>query len=293
MIPAAREKCLELTLDVKNTLPQQVYGDPTRFEQILMNLLSNAIKFTDTGSVKLSLEWTPETPAGTLHVCVIDTGIGIPKEKLGRLFHKFTQIDSSITRRYGGTGLGLAICKRLVEFKGGRIGAQSKVGIGTTIWFRLPFEPCPADTQQEVRDFSTLSDKHAKPGMGLHVLLAEDMPINRKLAITILKKLGCTVDTVKNGREAVHKSGTEKYDLIYMDCQMPEMDGFEATLEIRKREAAQGAPHTPIIAVTANALEGDRERCHASGMDDYISKPFAQTDFAHTLRQWKNKPSQA
>jgi signal transduction histidine kinase/CheY-like chemotaxis protein/integral membrane sensor domain MASE1 len=274
----AHQKGLELSSDGIGA-PGRVVGDPTRFRQILLNLASNGLKFTEAGSVRISMYWEGDDVSGRLNVAVADTGIGIPEEKRARLFHRFSQVDSSTTRRFGGTGLGLAICKHLVEMMGGEIGVTSVEGVGTTMHFDIPFEVAVAEpAEEEVAVAPPLE-------MGRRVLLAEDVAVNRRLARTVLSRLGCEVETADNGREAVEKALAGGFDVIFMDCQMPVMDGFEATSEIRKREDT----HVPIVALTAGALDEDRGRCFAAGMDDYITKPFVREDFIRTLNRWASR----
>ena len=275
----AAQKNLPLYLESPTALPEQIVGDPTRFKQILLNLVSNAIKFTEHGSIRIRLEWVSDPDR--LQVSVSDTGLGIPVDKRDQLFRRFSQVDSSTTRRYGGTGLGLAICRHLVELMAGTISVTSELGAGTTITFEIPCEKPEirlADAPVE-ENFSDMDEKHI--GAGRRVLLAEDVALNQKLATTMLKRLGCTVEIASNGQEAIDKASTHAYDIIYMDCQMPVKDGYQAAREIRLAETAS---HVPIVALTANALEGDRDKCLTHGMDDYITKPFAKKDFIRTLR---------
>jgi len=272
----ADQKGLELSICREVEIPH-VLGDPTRFKQILLNLVSNAIKFTDKGSVRVRMHWSLVAGDCILRIDVTDTGMGIPEDKRKRLFQRFSQLDSSTTRRFGGTGLGLAICKHLVELMGGEIGASSATGIGTTIWFEIPMESA---VKVEVNPETVATDVDALRSFGKYVLLAEDVMINQKLATIVLNQLGCTVDIASNGREAIEKALSHRYDIIYMDCQMPEVDGLEATREIRKRETH----HIPIVALTASALEGDRGRCFAAGMDDYLTKPLVRADLVRTLK---------
>ena len=275
----ARQKALPLVLDIPGPLPGAVVGDPVRFKQILWNLVSNAIKFTESGSVRLSMTWRPEGAGGRLCVKVTDTGIGIPPEKQEELFEKFTQSDISTSRRFGGTGLGLSICKRLVELMDGKVEMRSTPGEGTSIAFELPLQTTERPADEPQTGAVTLEER----GNRRRVLLADDTPLNRKLAQTILCKLGCDVEVAADGGEAVELATKNEYDIIYMDCQMPVVDGFAATKEIRRRLASR---HVPIIAVTANAQDSDREKCLSSGMDDFISKPFSKRDFLRTLEAW-------
>jgi len=277
----ATQKNLPLYLERPTALPTQIVGDPTRFKQILLNLVSNAIKFTESGAIRIRLEWASDPDR--LQVSVSDTGLGIPEDKRDQLFQRFSQVDSSTTRRYGGTGLGLAICRHLVELMAGTISVTSELGAGTIITFEIPCErPETHLADVPVEEGHSDTDER-KIGAGRRVLLAEDVALNQKLATTLLKRLGCTVEIASNGQEAIDKASTHAYDIIYMDCQMPIKDGYEAAREIRLAETNS---HVPIVALTANALEGDRDKCLTHGMDDYITKPFAKKDFIRTLLDW-------
>ncbi|MCA8963846.1 MAG: CHASE domain-containing protein [Planctomycetes bacterium] len=284
MMQRVDEKGIDLVLEEVSLPPRNVRGDPHRFIQVLLNLISNAIKFTHEGEVRVRLEWQQEDEArGMLRVSVADTGIGIPPEKLSKLFQDFAQADSSTSREYGGTGLGLAISRRLVELMGGRIGVTSESGKGSCFSFDLP---CPL-----VAAAPSVADSAAQPTASetlrpLHILLAEDVIMNQVLAKALLKRLHCTLEVANNGREAVELSAERRFDVILMDCQMPEMDGLQATAAIREREFDAGASRVPIVALTANALDGDKERCLAAGMDDYLTKPIRAKDLERSLRRW-------
>lgn len=427
--PKIGRKSVELLSRIKEDVPSFVTGDPHRFGQVLLNLVGNAAKFTESGEIEVTLcQEEADSERVKLHVTVRDTGIGIPKEKLGTIFDLFQQADGSTTRRYGGTGLGLAICKQISNAMGGDVWAESELGKGSlfhfTAWFEksekgrtkeflspvfsgrrvllIDFHPsrrnlieailqvagvevvsimeeealdplreasgpghsfhlCFLDIDhprgfgfvrkirqagwadlpvlsltppleqnaQRFREegfsgflnrplrrdrlFETLErflreeperqepiriekgiekriEKRAEepakvePGQRVRVLLAEDNPVNQKMMIKMLEKLGCHVDTVDNGREAVHKLEQAPYDLVFMDCQMPEMDGYTATEEIRKRDGSFS--HIPIIAVTANAMTEDRERCLRAGMNDYLSKPVQKEAISQMIKKW-------
>lgn len=271
----AQQKQLTLRIEADDSLPGAVLGDPVRVRQVLMNLVSNALKFTPAGSVVIALSY--DSHSG-LRVSVSDTGIGIPSEKQDKLFQRFSQIDSSTTRRYGGSGLGLAICKRLVEMMGGSIHVESILGCGTTIWFSVPLQPTTLEAS--IAPTGKIADNEL-PGKGRRILVADDIPTNQKLARTLLTRLGCTVDIASSGREAITLASQNSYDIIFMDCQMPDIDGYEATIEIRRNETSR----VKIFALTASVLDNDRLRCAASGMDGYLSKPFRGSDFASVLRQ--------
>jgi len=224
-----------------------------------------------------------------LHVSVRDTGIGISPEAQARLFQPFTQADGSTTRKYGGTGLGLAITKQLAERMGGTMGVESRPGQGSTFWFTVSFQMnpstpnvAPLPTQPVQGQHRLLVDEQATRGQ--RVLLAEDNLVNQEVARMMLELLDCQVDAVATGREAIHALERASYDLVLMDCHMPDLDGFAATAEIRRRAGELNPP--PIIALTADALEGSREECLAAGMDGYVSKPFTQAQLQAVLEQW-------
>ncbi len=268
----AHEKKLELLLRYAPDAPREFLGDPGRIRQVVLNLVSNAIKFTDSGHVLV--EAGSQAISGgvaSIRIAVRDTGIGIPADRQEMLFQKFQQLDSSTTRKYGGTGLGLAISKQLVELMGGTLSLVSQVGEGSTFSIEMPLRVNPLP-RAEPKEGKSKQPGALPPFAGRRVLLVEDNIVNQKVAAGLLGKLGCRVDVAANGREALHMATLLPYELIFMDCQMPEMDGYEATGEIRKREGT--ARHTPIIALTAGAMAEDRERCIQAGMDDYVSKPI-------------------
>jgi signal transduction histidine kinase len=281
LAPRAQSKKIALTLALGQTVDPHLVGDAARLRQILLNLLGNAVKFTDTGEV--ALEITPISDTGGemgLHFSVRDTGPGISEDAQKNLFRSFAQADSSTTRKFGGTGLGLAICRKLVELMGGSIGLQSTLGQGSTFWFTLKYakQPTPLEPAEVLAPAKDPGRTQAIiPPVAAHstrILLAEDNKINQIVGLKQLKKLGFgNLHLAGNGSEALAAWREGKGEVILMDCQMPEMDGYEATREIRKREAAGLRPRTWIIAMTANAMQGDRELCLAAGMDDYISKP--------------------
>ena len=286
--PRAAEKRLEFDVHWPPAVSSNILADPGRLRQVLLNLASNAIKFTESGRVTIRAYGDA---GDMLRIEVEDSGIGIEPSQLPRLFTKFTQADSSTTRRYGGTGLGLAISKQLVELMGGQIGAHSRPGSGSTFWFTVPFaqrSDISAITRIQAMDAKRLNDLaavEADRSERTRVLVVEDHAVNLMLAKRLLAKFGCEVDVAENGQLAVERTLHERYDLIFMDCQMPEMDGFEATRIIRNRELVNGE-HTPIIALTANAMASDRERCLDAGMDDYIPKPYSAADFQRALQRW-------
>jgi CheY-like chemotaxis protein len=270
----AAEKSLELKAHVDEGVPPVLAGDEPRLRQILANLLSNAVKFTEHGTIEVSVSARMvEDGMHEIGFSVTDTGIGIPREAIGELFQSFCQVDSSTTRKYGGTGLGLAISRKLVELMGGKIWAESEPGRGSTFHFTVIAEAA------ESNHLLPVPVKLPSPGNlandrvpALRLLLAEDNPVNQKVALQMLKKIGYRADVAANGREVLKALETQRYDIVFMDVQMPEMDGFEATRIIRNRFRAEDQPR--IIALTAHALKGDRERCLKAGMDDYIAKPI-------------------
>jgi len=294
----AAEKGLEMIVYVDPSLPVWQSGDPTRLRQVILNLLTNAVKFTEKGEIRIAARALNLTTAATkLRVEVADTGVGLSAEQSGKLFTAFVQADSSTTRRFGGTGLGLSICRRLIELMGGSIGVDSTVGSGSCFWFELPL--CPANQPSAPplpAEFSGINvlvaEDHpeceaawnglAEPagkvssiGLGgMRVLIAEDNTVNQKIGRKILEKLGATVSVVENGKAAIDHVLTSPPDVILMDCQMPEMDGYEATRMIRAGAAGSKAMTMPIFALTAHASTEERDRCIAAGMDAHLTKPI-------------------
>ncbi len=273
----AREKNIALGCRLEPEVPAYVQGDPNRLRQVLTNLLSNALKFTQQGSVNVEASVAESSASRImLRFAVSDTGIGIAPEACTRLFHSFTQADSTTTRKYGGSGLGLAISKRLTELMGGTIQLESALGRGSTFTFTACVQPAGAPPAPSVSP-AVAHD----PSRQLHVLVAEDNDINQLVISSTLGSHGHVCDIVGNGKEALAAFEAKPYDLILMDCQMPEMDGYDATRLIRQREQSDAEAgllrHIPIIALTANAIQGDRELCLQAGMDDYVAKPL---DFA-------------
>ncbi len=274
----ADKKGLFLKLDIDEMTPDVLVGDPVRLKQIIINLVNNAIKFTEKGGVSISVE--PQKLNGKNAVIIqfkiSDTGIGISEEGKNRLFQSFSQVDKSTTRKFGGTGLGLAISKSLSEMMGGEIGVESVVGKGSTFWFTASFEMTSEEKFLEsIQKNFYQNDSENSFVKHLYILLAEDNKINQKVASVILNKMGHTLDIVNNGKEALERFEQNIYDLIFMDIQMPEMDGMEATKLIREFENRENrTKKIPIIAMTANTMEGDREKYLQIGMNDYVSKPF-------------------
>jgi signal transduction histidine kinase/ActR/RegA family two-component response regulator len=284
----ASEKGLTLDSKVKEGVPVIVHGDPVRLRQVLTNLIGNAIKFTDKGSVHLVTELKRlEEGKCSLRFEVRDTGIGITSEQRKGIFDTFSQADSSTTRKYGGTGLGLTISRHLVELMGGEIAVISEPERGTCFWFTVSLEvPVDQETalvnyRQEQQEFDSNPSQY-----NCRVLLAEDNITNQIVAEGMLELFGCRVDLVANGKEACQAVKDHKYDIIFMDCQMPELDGYSATGKIREFEKQTGASRTPIVALTAHAMGGDRERCLIAGMDDYLSKPLHANQLQAVLEKW-------
>jgi len=295
--PSTEAKGLDLRLTTGDNLPRKVVGDSFRLQQVLRNLIGNAVKFTANGYVELRVEQVQQA-TGTqllsqqlpsqncrLRFSVRDTGIGIADDDMPNLFEPFVQSDASSTRQYGGTGLGLTISRRIIEIMDGRIGADSTLNEGSTFWFEVPLI-CFLD--QEGACIVAPDDNPAEenaPQSDIRILIAEDNPDNREVVVLLLEGLDYeNVDTAANGRELLEKTAKETYDLILMDCQMPEIDGYEATRQLREQNSENR--DIPVIAMTANAMQGDREHCLAAGMNDYISKPLLMDELAETIERW-------
>ncbi len=265
-------------------VPDRLLGDPTRIRQILVNLISNALKFTEQGEVDVRVTVVDADPDKVqIKVEVIDTGIGIPEQVQSSLFKAFTQADGSTTRKYGGTGLGLAIVSQLVELMGGKLGLVSEEGKGANFWFVLPLDIAqPADEPEQKPEAASQALIS-----GGRILLVEDNPVNQMVANKMLEKIGLQAQTANNGREALQRLESERFDLVLMDCQMPELDGFDATRQIRlKNIQAIGDKPLPVIAMTANVMEGDKQRCLDAGMNDYLGKPVRLDELRDVLHRW-------
>ena len=289
MAAIARDKPISLEHRLPPQLPARLLGDPVRLRQLLVNLLHNGVKFTDRGSVTLSVTQQGHDDAGALRLRfeVRDTGQGIAQDHLDSVFDAFTQADASTTRRHGGSGLGLAIAKDLTELMGGRLGVESRLGEGSTFWFELALQPArdaPVKATPPPIEMGELA---------AHVLLAEDDSVNQMVVEAMLTRLGCIVEVAPDGHAALGAATRRRYDLILMDCHMPVMDGFEATRGIRDDEFERGRGRTPIVALTADALAGDRERCIESGMDDYITKPVSGAMLASVVERWTGRKTTA
>jgi signal transduction histidine kinase/ActR/RegA family two-component response regulator len=274
---SAEAKGLALTAKIADSVPALLRGDAGRLRQILVNLCGNAVKFTERGSVTVSVGAAPTEAGRTmLDLAVRDTGVGIPADRVHTLFKPFSQVDASTTRRYGGTGLGLSIVRRLAELMGGEAGVESSEGAGSTFWFTACFEVA---SERGVEVASTPAVTFGRAGK--RILLAEDNVVNEKVAKRFLEKLGYSVDAVANGRDAVDAWARGGYDLVLMDCQMPVLDGYAATREIRARE--NGGARIPIVALTANAMKKDELECRQAGMDDHLAKPLDREALARCL----------
>jgi PAS domain S-box-containing protein len=284
----AHEKGLPLVCEIAPNVPGDLVGDPTRLRQVLLNLIGNAVKFTEKGEVSLHVTLEPDTFTPTLRFTVSDTGIGIPADKLDRVFERFTQADTSTTRRFGGSGLGLTISKRLVELMGGRIWVASEVGEGSVFAFSVPFEKWAGAT---LRGAVLVGPDLGLPPKPLRILLAEDSPDNCLVTMAYLEETPYSVEIAETGAIACEMFATKPYDLVLMDRQMPVMDGLTATRKIRAWEQANGKSPTPIIALTASALKGDREMCLAAGCTAFLTKPIKQEVLLQAIREHSSAAS--
>ncbi len=289
---SARDKRLDYRTRIDPNVPAWLRGDPAHLRRVLVNLTANAIKFTREGRVHVDIHLDADSPKPVLRFVVSDTGIGISAERLPDLFQPFTQADASTTRRFGGTGLGLSISKRLVEMMGGEIGVESEAGKGSRFWFRLPFELGRGTPAESAVNCSSDAPSLTGAGRQPRVLVVEDNVVNQRVLLALLKKQGCRADAVANGKEAIRQLETLPYDLVLMDCHMPEMDGYEAARIIRDPHSSVLDHKIPIIATTASAMEGDQEKCAASGMDDYLAKPIAADRLLEKITLWL-KPTAA
>jgi signal transduction histidine kinase/CheY-like chemotaxis protein len=293
-----RAKGLGWDLSIHAAVPRHFRADADRLAQVIGNLLSNACKFTDSGSVALLVSVAAADPMRpVVQFAVADTGMGLTAEQQRQLFLPFSQVDASASRRFEGTGLGLRICRELAELMGGRVGVHSEHGRGSTFWLELPLEVTDPGSVEAAGRGSGLGpgvagvyESATRPVTG-RVLLAEDNEINREIAQAMILATGCPCDCVDDGGLAVAAVGTGTYDLVFMDCMMPGIDGYTATRSIRAEEARLGgARRLPIVAMTAKAMKGDRERCLEAGMDDYLCKPLDPEGVAAMIGKWLRRP---
>ncbi|MDF7807095.1 ATP-binding protein [Pontiellaceae bacterium B12219] len=303
----AQQKGIQLIVSVEDSAPEKLCGDVGRLRQILTNLIGNAVKFTDEGAVTLTVKLADEH-ADHVHLRfeVEDTGIGISEEKLPHVFGAFQQQDASTSRTYGGTGLGLTICKQLVNIMDGEIGVSSQVGVGSQFWFEIPVNlqnspngkqhaaefpmsgsrgSLEDDHEVSQRIFASARERVEQMETPLRILVVEDNRVNQTVAVRTLRKMGLEAETANDGEEALSILADQMFDLVMMDVQMPKMDGLETTRLIRQREEELQLPRLRIIAMTAHALSGDRERCLEGGMDGYITKPLSVVDLARVIFQ--------
>jgi CheY-like chemotaxis protein/anti-sigma regulatory factor (Ser/Thr protein kinase) len=280
----SEQQGVSLVQEIDGSLPDSLIGDPTRLRQVIVNLVSNALKFTKHGEVKINVEVVEDlSDSVDVKVIVSDTGIGIPQQAQDTLFNAFTQADGSTTRKYGGTGLGLAIVSQLVDMMGGSLGVESEEGTGSAFWFIANY-PC-SDESSESIEKPVIENQPLL--LNANVLLVEDNPINQMVAQKMLEKVGLKAVLANNGVEALNILKEQSFDLVLMDCQMPEMDGFDATREIRKQDIRTlSEQRLPVVAMTANVMSGDREKCLDVGMDDYIGKPVQREHLETVLRKW-------
>lgn len=280
----AKDQNDRLIVNIDKKVPQEVKGDPMRLKQILLNLANNAVKFTKNGDVTINVKYLDKKGSKDyIRFEVVDTGIGIPEEDKGKLFKLFSQVNQTTQREYGGTGLGLAISKNLVELMGGEIGVDSKPNIGSTFWFNVYFNESSVPSSPKIVE-SDIEDK-INENESLNILVVEDNLINQKVAQGILKKLGHNVNLADNGQLGFEAYKKGNFEVILMDIQMPVMDGFTATKEIREWEHDEKKKPAHIIALTANALKEDKERCFSVGMNDFLAKPFKIHEIQSALKK--------
>jgi CheY-like chemotaxis protein/anti-sigma regulatory factor (Ser/Thr protein kinase) len=278
---AALLKNISLSSHIHGDVPRRLLGDDARLRQILFNLIGNAVKFTDSGHVQVEVSSlsTSDEESCRLYICVSDTGIGIPDDKISDIFGAFTQADGSFTRKYGGTGLGLHIVKRLVEIMGGKIAVESEPGVGTAIHFSIRLK---RPSMESCKDPS-IAGPWEGDRQSLHILVVEDDTINRYAVSKVLEKLGHVVKTAENGKEALKMLQKEHFGCVFMDIQMPIMNGIEAVGHIRRQGGEEAK--VPVVAVTAHAMSGDKESFLEAGMDDYISKPIDMNEICCVLER--------
>ncbi|MFN7933722.1 MAG: response regulator [Bryobacteraceae bacterium] len=286
------ERGLQMSLYVDPLAKDMFIGDPARISQVLAQLVNNATKFTHRGSIRVALMGKEKTSDGMqFRFEVSDTGIGVPEELQAHIFEPFTQADSSLTRRHGGTGIGLAVCKKIVSSLGGDIGLRSAEGIGSVFWFQIPLKRAKRDSPATPAAALPANPAPSNGSRRPRILIVEDNSVNQKVASRLVERGGFEYAIAENGLEALQHLATSAFDAVLMDCQMPILDGYSATEQIRKNESR--GQHIPIIAMTAHAMEGDRERCIASGMDDYLTKPVNRQELLSVLERWIKRPAAA
>lgn len=288
MTPLATEKNLEIWANLSSSIQGLVLGDSLRVRQVLTNLISNAIKFTSSGEISIDVDSSKSVSLDHIKFSIRDTGRGIDADKVDLIFAPFSQADGSTTREYGGTGLGLAICSRIVELMGGEIGVESKRDEGSTFWFTARLSAVKAKSAaEESTRVSPSAD--LQPFENVHVLLVEDNPTNQKVLSLLLKSIGVSFEVAENGKEAVEALAADanRFSLVFMDAQMPVLDGYAATRQIRRRERETSSEsELPVVALTANAMRGDREKCVAAGMSDYMTKPVRKLELHAMIEKW-------
>ncbi len=284
----ARDKPIAMRCEVSPALPEQVIADPLRLRQLMLNLLHNAVKFTDSGRISLQLNLIDrQQQALRVQLRVRDTGIGIAADQLDSIFDAFTQVDGSSTRRHGGSGLGLAIVRQITDLMGGSVSVASRPDEGSTFSVELPLRAAPHADASSAPALVPADDRRP-----LRVLVAEDDRINQMVVEAMLKRLGCDVHVTGDGRAACEAAAQQAFDIIFMDCHMPVMDGYDATRALRLAERHSGQ-HMPIVALTADSLASDRERCMSSGMDDFLTKPVGGAQLAATIERWTGRATEA
>lgn len=282
MMYRTMDKGIKLLLDISSDIPTHLIGDPTRIRQIIMNLVSNAIKFTQEGHVLIRASVKDsDSEKAIIRLEVEDTGIGISEEAQDKIFQNFVQADTSTTRKYGGSGLGLSICKRLITMMHGDIGVHSEIGKGSTFWVDVTLPIDSGKPLVKQHDFNP--DKPADLMLNSHILVAEDNMVNQMVITEILESMGCTVELASDGIEATSMARSNEYDIILMDCHMPRMDGYGATRAIR---ASENGNRKVIIALTADVLHSNREKCADAGMDDFLTKPVKEDALSEMLLKW-------
>lgn len=284
MMYRTTDKGIKLLLDISSDIPTHLIGDPTRIRQIVMNLVSNAIKFTQKGHVRIKATVRDsDSEKVKIRLEVEDTGIGISEKAQGKIFQNFVQADTSTTRKYGGSGLGLSICKRLITMMHGEIGVKSTIGKGSTFWVDVTL---PIDMDKPlVKQYDFAPEKPADLMLNSHILVAEDNMVNQMVITEILESMGCTVELASDGIEATSMARSNEYDIILMDCHMPRMDGYGATRAIRDSENGN---RKVIIALTADVLQSNREKCADAGMDDFLTKPVKEDALTEMLLKWSS-----